>query len=477
MRHAPIVRNAMTASAAPASRRLISLLLTGMVVSQLTNAMVNVAVPTMLADLGVGVERAGWIILAYLLPVAVLMPTWGAAGDLYGRRRMFGVGLLIFAAGAALSSVAGSLPVLLAGQAVQATGASAFNPNGTALIGEAGGPGQRGRQLGRQRMILSLAGILGAPLGGLVVQSFGWHAVFAAAPVVAIGVWLALRRLGAEPAPAGARGRFDVLGAVTITATMLAALGALSLGQDLGWTSPVVVGLALAAVAGGVATWLVEARHPWPLLPPALFRQRAYVAVVVTGLLQAIACFGTMLLGPLLLQRVFALEPSQTGWLLAAFPLGMAASGIPGGRLTDRFGGPPVTAGSLVGVAAGLLVLRAAATAMQPLWYVPGALATGFMAGVGLTALASIVLHVSDDSRRGVAMGVFTMVSIMGDAVGVALFPVLLAGHSGAALADAFGQVYLVAALVALTALLPVPFMRAGAGAPSPAVAHEPAES
>ncbi|MCC6626081.1 MAG: MFS transporter [Chloroflexi bacterium] len=465
----------MPADVSPTRPPPIPLLLAGMVLSQLTNAMVNVAVPTMLADLGVGVERAGWIILAYLLPVAVLMPTWGAAGDLFGRQRVFGVGLLIFAAGAALSSVAGSLPVLLAGQALQASGASALNPNGTALIGNAGGARQRGRHLGRQRMILSLAGILGAPLGGLVVQALGWHAVFAAAPAGAIAVFLLLRRSGAAPTPAGRPARFDAPGAVAITGTVLALLAALSLGQELGWLSLPVLGLVGLTAAGAVAIGLVEARQPWPLVPPALLRQPVYVAVLITGLLQAIACFGTMLLGPLLLQRVFALEPAQTGWLLASFPLGMAASGIPGGRLTDRFSGPRVTAASLVGVTAGLLVLRAAATTMQPLLYVPGALLTGFMAGVGLTAMAAIVLHISGEERRGVAMGVFTMVSIMGDAVGVALFPVLLAGHTGEALAAAFGTVYLAAAAVALAALAPTIFMRGEApSAVAKAAAHDP---
>jgi MFS family permease len=455
---------------------VMRLLLVGMVLSQLTTSMVSVAVPTILTDLGVGVERAGWIISAYLLPVSVLMPTWGAAGDLYGRRLAFRLGLVIFGAGAAISALAGSLPALLAGQVVAASGASSLNPNGTALIGESGGARGRGRALGRQRMILSLAGIAGAPLGGLLVQAAGWHAIFVAAPFAAVTVAWLLGRFGPEARPAAPAGvRFDVAGAILITVTLLALLAALSLGQSLGWTSPVVLGLAGLAAAGLLLIWPVEARQPRPLIPPALFRQRAFIAVVVTCLLQAFACFGTALLGPLLLQRAFALEPAQMGWLLAGFPLGMAASGIPGGRLTDRFSARGATAASLVGVAAGLMLLRLAATTMQPWLYAPGALLTGFMAGVGLTAMSAFVLQISGEEQRGVAMGVYTMVSIFGDAIGVALFPLLLAGHAGADLAAAFGDVYLIAALVALAGLLPALAMRAVAPttAPAPVAARE----
>jgi MFS family permease len=460
--------------------RLTHLLLAGMVLSQLTNAMVNVAVPTMLTDLGAGDERAGWIISASLLPMAVLMPTWGAAGDLFGRRRAFRLGLLIFGAGAVISALATSLPVLLAGQVVQAAGASSLNPNGTALIGEAGGPRGRGRALGRQRMILSLAGIAGAPAGGLLVQAFGWHAIFLVAPVLAAAVAARLGRFDAEPRPARAPGvRFDAAGAAVITATLLALLAALSLGRSLGWTSPVVLGLAGGALAGLLLVWPVEARQARPLIPPALFRQPAYLAVIITGLLQAFACFGTALLGPLLLQRVFAFEPAQMGWLLASFQVGMASGGIPGGRLVDRFGGQRLTAASLVGVAAGLLVLREAAVATLPWLFVPGALLTGLMASVGLTAMAAVVLHVCGAERRGVGMGVFTMVSITGDIVGVALLPMLLVGQAGAGLAAAFGNVYLVAALVALAGLLPVLAIRSGAAAPAagPAIAGPAGEA
>jgi MFS family permease len=214
-------------------------------------------------------------------------------------------------------------------------------------------------------------------------------------------------------------------------------------------------------VAGLIVIGPVEARQARPLIPPDLFRQRAYTAVIVTCFLQAFACFGTALLGPLLLQRVFGLEPASMGWLLASFPLGMAASGIPGGRLTDRFGGQRVTIISLVGVALGLTLLWAAAGMVQLLLFVPGVLLVGFSAGVGLTAMGALVLQVNGEERRGIAMGVFTMVSITGDIVGVALLTLLLGGQAGADLAAAFGSVYLLAAVVAALAIVPAAAMRA----------------
>jgi MFS family permease len=259
--------------------------------------------------------------------------------------------------------------------------------------------------------------------------------------------------------------------------TLLALLASLSLGQALGWTSPSVLALVGTALVGLALIGPIEARQPRPLMPPALFRQTAFTAVIVTCFLQAFACFGTALLGPLLLQRVFGLEPAQMGWLLASYALGMAASGIPGGRLTDRLGGQAVTIISLVGVAAGLTLLWATVHTVQLLLFVPGVLMTGFWAGVGLTAMGAFVLEVSGEEQRGVGMGVYTMVSIMGDIVGVALLTLLLAGHEGADLAAAFGSVYLLASGVALLAIVPALLMRArpAAGATGePAVVSAP---
>lgn len=442
------------------ARRLVVGLVLGMLLTQSTNSMLAVAVPTIIDELGAGLNQAGWIISAYLLPVAVMMPTWGAAGDLYGRRRIFRIGLIIFAVGAAITGLAGSLPILLMGQVVQATGASALQPNGMALIAATGGDQGRARALGRLRMVLSLAGIAGAPAGGLLVQFFGWHAIFLAAPVLAPALSAWLGRFGPEVRRTTGPVRFDTLGAVLLTVTMLAWLVALSLGQTVGWTAPLILLPAGLAVIGLTLLAWVEARQPRPLIPLALFGQPALVAVIVTGFFQAIACFGTALLGPLLLQRVFELEPGFMGWLLAGFPLGMALSGIPGGALADRFGGQWVTAWALIGTVASLLGLAGAAWLVLLPLFVPAVILGGFAAGVGLVAMGAFVLQVSGSERGGIAMGVYTMISIIGDIVGVALLPILLAGQTGVALAAAFGQVYLVAAAVALIALLPVLAMR-----------------
>ena len=434
--------------------------LAGMMLTQMTNAMFAVAVPSVVADLGVGLERAGWIISAYLLP-AVLMPTWGAAGDHWGRWRMVRLGLLVFALGATIAGLASPLPQLIAGQVIQATGAAALNPNGTALIADAGGDRGRGSALGRLRAILSLAGIAGAPIGGLLVHAFGWHGIFVAPPVLAVGLALLLGRRGPNPAATRHTGaRFDVAGALTLSVTLFALLAALSVGGALGWTAPPVLVLAGVALLGLAVIGPLERRQPHPLIAPALVRQPAYVAVVVTAFLQAFACFGTALLAPILVQRHFGLDPAVAGPLLAAFPVGMAASGLPGGRLADRYGAQATTIGSLLGVIAGLGVLAAAAWFGQPLLFVPGALLTGFSAGVGLVAMSLATLQVSGEAWRGIGMGLYSMISIMGDAVGIVLLTLPLAGRTDAELGSAFALIYGLAAGAAALALLPALAMR-----------------
>lgn len=460
------------ATAIPAWR-LMRWPLAGMLLTQMTNAMFAVAVPTAVVDLGVGLERAGWIISAYLLP-AVLMPTWGAAGDRWGRRRMVRLGLLIFALGAAVTGLASSLPQLIAGQVVQATGAAALNPNGTTLIAAAAGGGTGGRALGRLRALVSLAGIVGAPIGGLLVHVAGWHAIFVAPPVLAVS--LAMLGTGgsgaASSAPAGAR--FDVAGALTLSVTLLALLAALSGGGALGWTSPPVLVLGGIALLGLGLIGPLERRQPAPLIAPALARQPAYVAVVITSFLQAFACFGTALLAPILVQRHFGLDPAASGPVLAAFPIGMAASGVPGGRLADKVGAQATTIASLLGAIVGLALLGAAAWLALPPLFVPGALLTGFSAGLGLVAMSLAVLQASGEERRGVGLGLFSMLSIMGDAVGIVVLTLPLAGRDSAELGGAFALIYALAAGVAALAILPALAMRhndAGAAARQPRAA------
>ena len=456
-----------SASTPTPNSRLAWLLLTGLILTHLTSAMTAVAIPTIIADLGIELERVGWVISAYLLPV-VLMPVWGAAGDLYGRKRVYRAGVLIFGVGAAVSGTAGSLLHLLIGQATQAIGVAALQPNGTAMIADINGARGKGRALGRLRMFVSSAGIIGAPVSGLLIQALGWRSIFVLGPAVGLALWAIVGRAGAEHQPRMTTApRFDLVGAFLVTVTLLTLLVTLSVGNMVGWTSPVTLGLWVAIAVGFGLIGPIEARRPHAMIPPALFRNVGYSAVILACLLQAFACFGTALLGPLLLQRVFGLVPAQAGWLLASFPLGMALSGIPGGRLTDRFGGRSVTFVSLVVVAAGLAILATTARlSLLPL-FVPGAMVTGFAAGVGLTGMSWFVLQVNAESRHGVAMGVYSMVSIMGDAVGIALLTILLGGHEGAALADAFGQVYLVAAAVALLGLPATLLMRLGP-APEP---------
>ncbi|MDP8949347.1 MAG: MFS transporter, partial [Actinomycetota bacterium] len=266
------------------TRLLLAVLISAVVVAVMNSSMVNVAVPVIRRDFGVSEAQVGWVITSYLLTYAVGIPLYGRAADIFSLRHAFCLGLVVFAFGSLLCVVAPSLPLLVFGRIVQATGAAAIPALATASVAKVLAPGERGTALG---LIVSSVGVgaaIGPVVGGALQQLAGWQSLFYATLTLTLlllpGAFYALP----DTESAGERS-FDVPGGILLGLAAGLFLFGITQGQVAGFASVSswgsFAGATLAAV--GFAWRIASAEHPF--VSPTLFKNRGYVAAVIVGYL------------------------------------------------------------------------------------------------------------------------------------------------------------------------------------------------
>jgi EmrB/QacA subfamily drug resistance transporter len=415
-------------------RLVLILVASFMVVLDFT--IVNIALPSIETEFRVSTAAVQWVVTGYAIAFCGLLILGGRTADMFGRRRVFVAGLVIFS----VSSLAGGLaqdPVLLvASRVVQGAGAALIAPAALALITTSFPPGpQRTRAIGLYGSMASVGFVAGQTLGGVLTEWTSWRAVFLVNVPVGLAAAilvprliavpaadLALRRRGAGAgAPRPAR-RLDVRGAVLITAAVALAVFCISQGSVLGWTSPLVLGAAVLAVAAAVYFVAAESRHPAPLVKPRLLLRPGLRNGASAAFLLGVWNAGELLVLSFYLQQSLHFSPLETGLIIA--PQGIAGfiTGIMAPRLAARLGVHRV----LIIAGTSATVGFAALTQLPAAGYSPLLLVVilvGF-GGAG-TAFSSIVMASRSlgDSDQGLAGGVVNTTRQMGAAVGAALLP------------------------------------------------------
>ena len=392
----------------------------------LATSIVNVALPQIRAGVGLSDSGTTWVVNAYGLAFGALLLTGGRTADLLGRRRVLLAGLAVFGAASLAAGLAASSPVLIAARAVQGLGAAAIAPAALALVMDLFPPGPgRGRALGVWGAVSGAGGAAGVLLGGVLTQAWGWQWIFYA---VAVGSCLILTGVAVSVprSPVSERGRFDLLGTVTVTLALTALVWGLTTSRRSGWTDTTVLGAFAVTVVLGAAFVLVERRHPNPLLPPRLFRAgRVTVGNVLMALLGSvwIALFFFL---PLYQQQVLGSSPLVTG--LGQLPL--AAANMLGSTLAPwisrRIGAVATVTGALLTEAAGLLWLsRISAHGGYP----TDVLGPSILVGLGLSIafVQLTALSVEGVARRdsGLAGGLVNTSRQVGGAIGLAVLATL----------------------------------------------------
>jgi EmrB/QacA subfamily drug resistance transporter len=399
----------------------------GTFMATLDGSIVNVALPTLGIELNARIDRLEWIVAAYLLTLSVTLLVAGRLGDLFGHRRVYAAGLVLFTAGSGLCGAAPSLGLLVAARVVQALGASLTMAVGPAIV-TATFPAQlRGRALGSIGSVVSVGLTVGPPLGGAIVQALSWRWIFLVnLPIGLLGTLWALRVLPPSAPVKGAR--FDGPGALLLGAALGCGIYALdTLPDPAVQTTP----LLLAAAAAAALLALRIRGAPEPILDGALLRAPGVGSGLLAGLLSYAAMFSSTLLTPFLLARVFALPPGGVGAFLVAVPIAMAISAPVAGWIADRFGGRALPAAGMAALALALhgLSLVGAGT---PLPWVAAALALAG-AGMGLFQAPnnSAVMGAIPRPKLGAGGGLLATSRNVGMAIGVAAAGSLFALRAG----------------------------------------------
>lgn len=383
---------------------------------------VNIALPSIQADLGIAVEDLQWVITAYTLAFGGLLLLGGRAADLLGRRRVFLAGLAVLTVASLGAALASSTAELLAARVAQGVGAAMLSPAALSLVTTIfpDGP-QRRRALAAWAAVAAGGSAFGVLAGGVLTEAFDWPAIFFVNAPVGVAVGLAALRV--LPSGARAGGRIDLAGALLATGSLVALIYGLVEAPSAGWGSAQTLGLLAAAVFGLGAFVAVEARVREPLVALAVFRRRPTVVALVL----MVAGMGTVLSAffflTLYLQRVLGHSALETGleFLPGAILLVVAAHA--GGHLVSRFGAKPVLAGGMALGALGALLLSGVSAGGSYLADVlPGLLVLDV--GIGLAAAGIFITALSGVGEReaGLVSGLVTTSHEVGAAL---VLPVL----------------------------------------------------
>ncbi|MFF3916552.1 MFS transporter [Streptomyces sp. NPDC001852] len=391
----------------------------------LDSTVVNVALPRIGQDLGASLAALQWTVNAYMVTLAGLILLGGSLGDHYGRRKIFVLGVVWFAAASLLCGLSPNPPVLIAARALQGIGGALLTPGSLAIIQSSFHRDDRSRAVGLWSGFGGIGAAVGPFLGGWLVTGPGWRWVFLLnVPLALLCVPVAVRHVP-ESSDSGSRGRFDVLGA---------ALGALALALltyaliEARAGSLVVALTAVAGLAAAVAFVYVERHRPAPMLPPDIFASRQFTAVNLVTLCVYAAFGGFFFLTALQLQVVAGYSPLAAGTALLPTTALMLLFSARSGALSDRTGPRlPLTIGPLLCAAAMLLMLRVGPGADYLTDVLPALLVMGTGMVTLVAPLTATVLASVDTSRAGLASGINNAAARAAGLIAVAALP-LLAG-------------------------------------------------
>lgn len=405
-------------------------------------SIVNVALPSVQHELRFSVSAVQWVVTAYAIAFGGLLILGGRAADLFGRRRMFIAGLLIFTASSLSGGLAHDQGLLIASRAAQGLGGALVAPSALSLIttGFPAGP-QRTRALGMYGATASIGFVSGQVLGGVLVEFTSWRSVFLVNVPVGIAAALLAPRLLRRSVPAGTTRRMDVGGAALITFAVAALVFAVSQVDVLGWRDARVLGALAASIVSAAALIALERRHPDPLIRVDLLREPGLRKASTMTMLLGLWNGGEMIVLSLYFQQVLHESPLITG--LAIAPQGAIGftAGIFGPRLARRVGVHRVLLLTSTTAAAGFLILSRLPSSggYSPLF--AAVMLVGFgTAGTGFGATVTASQHAAD-AEQGVVGGVMNTSRQVGAALGAALLPAIAeavdrSGRVGAATGD-----------------------------------------
>jgi EmrB/QacA subfamily drug resistance transporter len=423
------------------SRRWFALVMLclGMLMIVFDSTVVNVALPSIKSDLHFSDTSLTWVVNAYALTFGGFLLLGGRLGDLYGRRRLFLLGISLFTVASIACGVAGTAFLLIAARAVQGIAGAVVSAVALSLIMDLFvEPADRAKAMGVYGFVCAGGGSLGAMLGGVLTGGLGWHWIFLAN--VPIGATVAAFSLKLLPATNGRSGKrnLDLAGSIMVTASLMLAVYAIVNGNEAGWTSSRTLSQLAAAVALLLIFCIIETKVSMPLMDFRIFRRRNVALANLIAMLWAAGVAAWFFLSALYLQLVLGYSPIEVGLaflpanlIMAVFSLGLS------GRLVTRLGGRwSLLAGQLLALCGLLFFARASVHGQFVTDVLPGMLLLGTGAGIAMNPMLLVAMNDVAQDELGMASGMVNTSLTMGGALGLAILSSVAAFHAQAGVAE-----------------------------------------
>jgi DHA2 family multidrug resistance protein len=318
--------------------QVLCIVMVGTLMSALDSSIVNVSIPTMMADFGASLDDIEWVITSYMLAFAALMPLTAWLRDRMGHKLLYIASLIVFTVGSLLCGLAWNLPSMIIARVIQAMGGGAIIPTGMAMITEIFEPKERGKALGYWAMGAVMGPAFGPTVGGYLTKSFGWPSIFLInLPIGIIGIFFAAKILKPDKPPQSAHRPFDTAGFLFLALFLVSFLLAMSRGEAEGWGSSYIITCVALALIGITGFLLVEFQVKDRIMDLNLLTDPVFAACFLMTAVRSLALYGGTFLLPVFLQNFKGFDELQSGLILLPGSLIMGLLMPLGGKLGDKF--------------------------------------------------------------------------------------------------------------------------------------------
>ncbi|MCX5725794.1 MAG: DHA2 family efflux MFS transporter permease subunit [Candidatus Saganbacteria bacterium] len=406
---------------------VMAIVMIGMIMSMLDSSIVNVSIPAIMADFGSNIADIEWVVTAYMLAFAVLMPLTAWLRDRVGHKLLYTASLGIFILGSLLCGLAVNIPTLISARVLQALGGGAMTPTGMAMIAEVFGPEERGRAMGFFGMGIIIGPAIGPTLGGFLTATFGWRSIFLVnLPIGIFAMLIAMEMLVHDRPHASNKRSFDAWGFVFLTIFLLSFLLGISRGETEGWTSRYIMICAVLSVFSFISFIITETLVRERIMDLSLFKYPIFTVSMLITAIRSVALFGGIFLLPLFLQQLKGLTAIQSGLVLLPGSLIIAFALPIVGWLSDKSSPRFLSLIGMICLIYSMYLYRNISIYMS-YWDI---IYPTLIRGVGMSLLMAPIMALALNSvprkKAGMASSMLSVIQQVGGAIGIAILSTVL---------------------------------------------------